>query len=151
MQNYRGQAFISKVSYMWSIGLKFLVLRIYGQCKLWIILPNFIEPKSRLQLQGLEKKAGNIKDEIKKLTNVYSWPQYILVSSDNDVIFLREDNICNTELILGKWNKTHYRRIKYLTWHHGKNIAKLHISNMFRNPHLIFKNKSCRQIVFDKA
>lgn len=44
-------------------------------------------------------KQGRLKLEgvwFKKLTNVYSWPQYIFVSSGNDMIFLREENICGT-------------------------------------------------------
>ena len=61
---------------------------------------------AKVKVTSLNLRKESREDEgwkWKQLTNVYSWPQYIFVSSGKDMIFLREDNICNMDKIMNNW------------------------------------------------
>lgn len=64
---------------------------------------------------------------IKGLTNVYSWPQYMFVSSGKDMIFLRDESICSKKHLFSIHDIT-----ISTTWVHANNSNYIHHWTMAR-------------------
>lgn len=109
LRNYRWHAFAAKMSYLCCIGLKSLIIWFNWQGKLRITLSRLACFWGIGDKKCWEKTNSKIW-KIKWLTNVYSWPQYMLVSSGKDMIFLRDESICSKNQLFSIHEITRSRR-----------------------------------------